>query len=168
MAASDQRPSDTPFSTDAPRVALGQLKDELAAYAKEKVGAVREHTGHLVDGQKIAAAEGLLDLSDVLRQSADHLRQRRQTAITDLVETAADRVEGLGSAVRDRDVGTLLDDARKLAQRQPELFFAGALALGLLFTRILRSPSPHQRFLPAPGMKQQPIAPSGIDVPDTP
>ncbi len=155
MAASDQTPPAAPASSAAPRIALNQLKDELAAYAKEKAGTVREHTNQLVDGQKTAAAEGLLDLSDVLRQTADHLRQRQRTAITDLVETAADRVEGVASAIRDRDIGELLDDTKRLAQRQPELFFAGAVVLGLLFTRILRSAAPQRPTAPVPARQHR-------------
>jgi hypothetical protein len=147
MAASDPTTPDEA----APRVALNQLKDELTAYAKEKAGTVREHANHLVDDQKTAAADNLHDLSDALRQAADHLARQHQTVITDLARSAADRVEAVAGAVRERDLGTLLDDTRRLAQRQPELFFAGAIALGFLFTRILRSPSPPGLAPPAPG-----------------
>src|SRR5258708_2594908 len=94
---------------------LNQLKEGIGSYAKEKAEIARERAGTIVDEQKGAAAEGLRDTSDALREASDHLRSRSQSLIAGFAQTAADKIEGVAVALRERDVGELIDDAQTLA-----------------------------------------------------
>lgn len=119
--------------------ATDTLKDDLVAYAKDKAEVARDQAGSLIEERKTAAAEELADLSEALRQASDHLRTRSRSMIAGVAQTTADQLEGLAASVRDRDVVELLDDAQRFARRQPEMFFAGAVLLGFLAVRTLRS-----------------------------
>jgi hypothetical protein len=118
---------------------LHRLREELGSYAKEKAAAARDQASNLVDDQKSAAAEGLTDVSEALRQASAHLSNRSQAVIAGLAQTAADQVESVAMAVRQRDLGELIEDTRQFALRQPGLCFMGAMLVGFLFTRIVRS-----------------------------
>jgi hypothetical protein len=122
-----------------PGAPLHRLKEDLTSYAKDKAEAARDQAGSLVEERKTAAADELTDLSEALRQASEHLRARSRSMIAGFAQTTADQVESLATSVRDRDIVELLDDAQRFARRQPEVFFAGAVLLGFLFTRALRS-----------------------------
>jgi hypothetical protein len=134
---------------------INQLKDDLTSYAKDKAEAARDQASGLIDERKSAAAEDLADLSEALRGASEHLRDHSRSMIAGLAQTTADRIESLATAVRERDVVELIDEAQRFARRQPEVFFAGALVLGFLFARTMRSarqPQPRAvvREFPAP------------------
>jgi hypothetical protein len=122
---------------------LHRLTAGLGAYAKAKAGAVRDQASSLVDDQKSAAADGLDDVSEALRQASGHLSDHSRAVIAGLVQSAADRVESAAAAVRERELGQLIEGTRQLALRQPGLFFIGAVALGFLFARAVRSTGDH-------------------------
>lgn len=135
--------------------ALNQLKDDLTSYAKDKAEAARDQASGLIDERKSAAAEELADLSEALRGASEHLRNHSRSVIAGFAQTTADRIESVATAVRERDIVDLIDEAQRFARRQPEVFFAGAVALGFLFARAMRStqrPQPRAvvREFPAP------------------
>jgi hypothetical protein len=133
-ASGADRPGGT--RADAP---LHKLKEGLSAYAKEKASAARDEASSLIEQQKAAAGASLVDLSDALHEASELLRNRSQTVIAGLAQSAADQVESVATAIRERDLGELIEDTQQIARRNPELFFAGAILLGFLFSRIIRS-----------------------------
>lgn len=125
--------------TDGPGAQLNGVKDSLVGYAKDKAEAAREQAGSLIEERRTAAAGELTDLSEALRGASEHLRDRSRSMVAGLAQSTADQIESLATAVRERDIGELIDEAQQFARRQPEVFFVGAVALGFLFTRLLRS-----------------------------
>jgi hypothetical protein len=51
----------------------------------------------------------------------------------------AGQLDRFSTTLRDREIGSLLEDAKQLAHRQPEMFVAGALAAGFVLGRFFKS-----------------------------
>ena len=120
---------------------LGRLTGEITAHVADQAEALRHGGARLADDRKTAAAAMLRDIADALRLAAQQLTHRERAAAADLVGRAADRLGAAAATLRDRNLAALLDEARQLAGRQPELVFTGALTLGFLFSRVVRSPA---------------------------
>jgi hypothetical protein len=118
---------------------LNRAREQVGAYASEAADTARARAGGLIDDQKTAAADGLSDMSEALRQVSEQLRESSQAMIAGLTRSAADQIDQVAQTLRERDVSELIGDAREFARRQPELFFAGAVALGFLVARMIRS-----------------------------
>jgi len=105
---------------------------------------VRERASSQLNSQKDRATEGIGSAAQAVRQSTHQLRDQRHESVARYVESAADQLERLSQRLKQKDVGELLEDAQRLARRQPALFIGGAFALGLLGSRFLKS-SPQRR-----------------------
>jgi hypothetical protein len=51
----------------------------------------------------------------------------------------AGQLDQFSNSLREREIGSLIDDAKQLAHRQPELFVVGALAAGFVLGRFFKS-----------------------------
>jgi hypothetical protein len=111
---------------------------------------LRDQADGLIGARRTAAADELADLSDALRGASDQLRARSRSMVAGLAQATADRIEDLAVAIRERDLGELLDEAQRFARRQPEVFFVGAVALGFVLTRALRGAHAARHADPAP------------------
>jgi len=104
---------------------------DLAATARDKVEQVAEQ-------QKAAGAEQGHQLADAVRRVADDLEDT-SPEIARHVRSAAESVDSLATALRERSVGDLLGEVNAFAHRQPVAFFGAAMAAGFALTRFARS-----------------------------
>jgi hypothetical protein len=109
------------------------------------VGKVREQATAQLSSQKDKATDGLGSVAQAVRQTTQHLRENQHETVAHYAEQAADQIERFSQGLRNKDVGELMNDAQRLARRQPALFVGGAFALGLLGARFLKSSSPENR-----------------------
>jgi len=124
----------------------------------QAVDLAKQQTTSRLEDQRERVAESLYTTAHVLRQAGQHLREQDQTPIATLADRTAQQAERGSGYLRGRDVPGLLDDTEQLGRAHPVLFMGGALALGLLGVRFLkssrRSPQPAtpqpQAQLPAP------------------
>lgn len=105
------------------------------------MGRVKEGAAAQLSNQKNRATDGLGSLAAAVRKTSEPLRQSDQATLASYVEQAADSIERFSSDLRQRDIGELLDDAKRFAKRQPALFIGGAFAVGVLAARFLKSSS---------------------------
>jgi hypothetical protein len=115
--------------------------NEAAQVAKERAYAAwddaKETTRSKLNEQKDAAAQGIGNVAGALREAA----QRRDDGdgLGRLGASAADGLERLSGALRNKDVGTMLRDVESFARQQPVAFFGLALAAGFLAVRFVKS-----------------------------
>ena len=109
------------------------------------VGKVREQATAQLSSQKDKATEGLGSVAQAVRQTTQHLRDNQHETVAHYAEQAAEQIERFSQGLKNKDVGELMNDAQRLARRQPALFVGGAFALGLLGARFLKSSSPDDR-----------------------
>jgi hypothetical protein len=127
--------------------ATGSLKNEvknLASEARQGTARVAEQAkgqaAQVVDRQKAQAADRIGGVAGALRETSqkleedDHIRLLGRYA-----GTAADQADRLADYLRTKDVGTMVRDCETFARRHPDVFLGGAVVLGLLAARFLKS-----------------------------
>jgi hypothetical protein len=103
------------------------------------MGKVRERATAQLSSQKDRAIDGLGSAARAVRQSTQQLRDQDHETVAGYVEQAADQIDRFSQRLREKDISELLEDAQRLARRQPALFVGSAFALGLLGARFLKS-----------------------------
>jgi hypothetical protein len=128
--------------------AAGQAKQQgqqVTQQARQQAGQLAARGGEQVKGQlanqKQQAAQRIEPIQTALRQTAQQLREQDQGSIAEYTEKAADRVEQFSGYLRDTDVDEMAEEVRNFARRRPALFLGGAVALGFLGARFLKSSS---------------------------
>jgi len=121
-----------------------QKTGELIDQAQEKVGdvasKVKEQASTQVSNQKDRAAEGLDNVADAIRQTGDQLRQNDKAApVAQYADQLAMGVETVSNYLKSRSISDIFREVESFARREPALFLGGALTLGLLGGRFLRS-----------------------------
>jgi hypothetical protein len=92
------------------------------------------------------AADSLQQVAEAVRQAGGGLREQ-QPQLASVADMAAEQVEKSSRYLRDHEPQEIVGGVESWARRQPALAIGGALALGLVVGRFLRSASP-----PASGM----------------
>ena len=142
---------------------LSDTAGQVAAQAGEKMGqavdkAKEQTTSRLEDGRE-RVAESLYTTAHALRQTGQQLREQDQTTIATLADRTAQQAERGSGYLRGRDVPSLLDDTEQLGRTHPVLFTGGALALGLLGVRFLKSSRRQQQQQATPPQLPAPMPP---------
>jgi hypothetical protein len=106
------------------------------------VDRVKERATAQLSTQKDRATDGLGSVAQAVRQTTQGLRDHHHDTVARYAEQAADQIERFSERLKHKNVTELLDDAQRLARRQPALFVGGAFAIGLLGARFLKSSSP--------------------------
>ena len=118
----------------------------LAEEGREKVHELSDRAQHIArtraDEQKERVTNGIRTFADALRRGCDDL-SADQNQYRPLLNTAADRVEGVSRYLEQRDVDALTSDVRRFAREHTPLFLGGAFVLGFAASRFLKS-SPDQ------------------------
>jgi ElaB/YqjD/DUF883 family membrane-anchored ribosome-binding protein len=116
--------------------------DEIRQKGGRVVEETRQQVERQVEGQKDRATEQLGRVRTALEQTSDNLRDQGDDAMARYVGQAARRVEDLSGYLRNRSVGDMISAAEYYARREPALFLGGAMLIGLLGARFLKSSSP--------------------------
>jgi hypothetical protein len=76
-----------------------------------------------------------------LRQAGQQLADNDEGTLAHYTDSLAGQLDQFSNSLREREIGSLIDDAKQLAHRQPELFVIGALAAGFVLGRFFKSSS---------------------------
>ncbi len=147
---------------------LAETAGHMAEQAGEKMGqavdkAKEQTTSRLEDGRE-QVAESLYTTAHALRQTGQQLREQDQGAIATLADRTAQQAERGSGYLRGRDVPSLLDDTEQFGRTHPVLFTGGALALGLLGVRFLKSSRRPQQQETSPQPKLRLPAPPTVPI----
>lgn len=143
QAVSEAKETMASVGTEAKRVG-GELASEAKQMFSETVDEAKGQVKSTFTDQKAKAAEGLSSVAGALRRTSEELASNENPAIAHYAEAAADQVERFSGYLKNQEVGQVVNDLRTVAQRQPELFVAGALAAGFLLGRFLKSSGSQQ------------------------
>jgi len=114
----------------------------LAQTAKEQASAavapIRDNARTVVEEQKERGASRIDSLAQAIRGAANQLDEEIPQA-AGYVNAAAGQLERVSSLLRDNSVEELMGKATDLAEERPVVFVAGALAIGFVLARLLRS-----------------------------
>jgi hypothetical protein len=99
---------------------------------------IRDKALDIVDQRKGAAVGELGTLAGALRRAGTELSENSGLAGT-AVNTIAERVESISKSLDGKDLRTVMGDVEQFARRNPVAFVGGAVALGFIASRFLKS-----------------------------
>jgi hypothetical protein len=127
---------------DKARQKAGEVMDQAQDKVGEVADKVKEQASSQISSQKDRAAEGLGNVADAIRQTGEQLRKNEQAApVAQYTDQLAQGVEMVSNYLRSRSIPDIFNEVERFARREPALFLGGALTLGLLGGRFLRSSS---------------------------
>jgi len=139
QASSDSLGGTVQGVTDQAKDTAGQVADQAKETAGQVAEQAKEQATSRLESQKERAVDTLVTVGQALRQTGQHLHQQEQPAVGGYIDQAAERVEMLTNYLRTRDVPALVAETQDLARRRPGLFLSGAVALGFIGARFLKS-----------------------------
>ena len=125
---------------DAKR-AVDHAARDVKSQADELRREAQGQANNLLNEQKDVAAQRVGGVADALRQAGQGLADRDEEMLAHYTDSLAGQLDNFSNTLRDREIGSLVNDAKQLAHRQPELFVAGALAAGFVLGRFFKSSS---------------------------
>jgi ElaB/YqjD/DUF883 family membrane-anchored ribosome-binding protein len=115
--------------------------EEGANIVSEFVDAARSAAESLLEEQRQQAAERVSSIAQALRSAAKSLDHSQNRAIARYADRAADQIENVSRAMRERRWNEIVADTEEFARRQPALFVLATVATGFLAGRLLWTPT---------------------------
>ncbi len=110
--------------------------------AEDVAGQTKKAAESQITLGKSKAADGLGSVADALRKTGDQMRLDDDGALPAYLDQAAQKVDAASSYLKDRSLSQLVGDVKQFARREPALFLGGALVVGLIGGRFLKSSHP--------------------------
>ncbi|MEG8038538.1 hypothetical protein QP166_03970 [Sphingomonas sp. LR60] len=134
-AGVDFTPEDT--SATASGSTLADAKQSVRDHvAKGREQAADKARTFAEDG-KARATDALTQLSQMLTDAAGQVDEKLGAQYGQYARSAADRVQGFTSTIDQKSVDDLLDDARALVRKSPELAVGLAAGIGFVVARLI-------------------------------
>ena len=118
-----------------------QVGQQAAEKGREAADQARGRARDQVDQRSTQAGEQLSTVAQDTRTVGEELRKQGKEQPAKIADQAADRVERVGSYLRDSDSDTILRDVEDFGRRQPLAVVAGGFMIGLLASRFLKASS---------------------------
>ena len=118
---------------------IRDVKNQVVDKAKTTFQQAKDRATSSLGESKGQVADQFGTMADALRRTTEHLRSEDQQRIASLADTAARQVEQIADYLRSKDARGMREDLENLARRQPALMIGGALILGLIGARFLKS-----------------------------
>jgi hypothetical protein len=129
--------------TDGAATQAADKAQEVAGQAREQAqqaaGQAKDQIRSQVDQRSTQAAEQVSQQAEDLRTVAQQLREQGKDGPAKVADQAADRIERVGSYLREADADRILGDVEDFARQKPMAVLAGGLALGFAASRFLKA-----------------------------
>lgn len=123
---------------DAAKEAAGKAAEEIKAQGAELLGQAKDRAEDLMEDGKAAGANQASGLAQAIFHAAEDL-EGTSPEVARHVRAAAESLNGIAEALRERSAGQLLEDVTDFARRQPTLLFGAAAIAGFALVRFARS-----------------------------
>jgi len=127
-----------PSSRQKIKAHLSGFAESAKQQAASAVAPIRDNARSLAEEQKQRGATRIDSLAEAIHNAAEELSDEIPPA-AEYVHAAADQLQRASRMLRENTVEDLLQKALDLAEERPLVFTGGAVALGFLLTRFLRS-----------------------------
>jgi ElaB/YqjD/DUF883 family membrane-anchored ribosome-binding protein len=99
------------------------------------------HDGTLsfIEDRKKRVAESMGEVADAVRGTAERLYDKGNSGVAEYMHRAADGLQRVSDAMRDRDIGWLVGEVENFARWRPAVFIGTGVAVGFLLARFLRN-----------------------------
>lgn len=137
------------LSVEAAKETAKGLYDQAKSTVGQAYGAATKRATEVLDEQKGTVAGGLTTVADSIKQVGENLNTAEEP--NKITETAAkytnslaEQIENVSGYFERKDVREMVRDVENFARRYPAYFIGGAVALGFLAARFLKSSQPKQ------------------------
>jgi ElaB/YqjD/DUF883 family membrane-anchored ribosome-binding protein len=124
--------------------ALAQTGNEIQGQVAGVTNQVRQQATDQISSQKEKLVDTLDTVTLLLRQAGEHAHLQEKALLAEYLDKASLQVGHISETLGAQNPEELVTQAKQFAARQPLLFVGGALAVGFLGTRFLRSSTPPQ------------------------
>ncbi len=121
------------------REQIREVKDQVVGQAKNTLQQARDRASSSLGESKGQVADQFGTIAQALRRTTEHLRSEDQPRIAGLTDTVARQIDQVANYLRNKDASAMKADLENLARRQPAIMIGGALVLGLIGARFLKS-----------------------------
>jgi len=118
---------------------IRELKQQVVGQTKQALQQARDRAGSSLGESKEQLADQVGGLASAFRRTAGQLREEDRTTVAGLTDAVARQADQAANYLRQADVRAAREDLERLARRRPTLVLGGALALGLVAARFLKS-----------------------------
>jgi len=124
---------------DKARDQIQPLVTQAQEKAGEVMGQARSQVTTQITDQKTRAIEGLENVSQILRQTGQSLREQDNGAVSQYADKAADQIDHFAVYLMEKDVDEIVGQVQEFARSQPALILGATFALGFLAARLLKN-----------------------------
>jgi hypothetical protein len=128
------------------REQIREVKDQVVDRARSSLEQARDRASSSLGESKGQFADQFGTIAEALRRTTEQLRSQDQERIAGITDTVARQVDQVAYYLRNKDAIAMRTDLENLARRQPALVLGGALILGLMGARFLKSSQRDRRF----------------------
>lgn len=137
------------LSVDAAKETAKGIYDQAKSTVGQAYGAATKRATEVLDEQKGTLAGGLTSVADSIKQVGENLSSTdEQNKITETAakytNTLAEQIENISGYFERKEVREMVSDVESFARKYPAYFIGGALAVGFLAARFLKSSNPKQ------------------------
>ena len=136
---SDQRGKDT---SEQAQEQAQEAKQKVEGKAQEARREAEQGAEREAQKRKSQVVSQVSTVAQALHKASEQLREDDQDDLAGYTERIANRVESVSEYIDEQGVRGIAQDVEKFARRQPSLFIGGAVALGLVGARFLKSSKP--------------------------
>lgn len=140
---------------------------DLAEHARDAAGEAVDSASSAAKSQareaKSSVADEMSGVASALRTAAEEMRKGspQERTFGQIAEGLADASD----AVRDKDLGTMVDDVTRFARNNPLVFLGGAALVGFAATRFAKASAARPTSQPASPATGYPVATAGAAAP---
>jgi ElaB/YqjD/DUF883 family membrane-anchored ribosome-binding protein len=116
-----------------------QAKHTVANVASQATEKATERVESGLTRGKDRTARALGAVAQSLRAVGNELRTNNEEGMGRFADRAADRADQVANRLNNADPRRLIEDVENFARREPAIFIGGAIAIGLLAARFLKS-----------------------------
>jgi hypothetical protein len=147
--STENKSGSTDLSMDSAKETAKGLYDQAKSTVGQAYGAATKRATEALDEQKGTVASGLTSVADSIKQVGENLNTSPEH--NKITETAAkytnslaEQIENISGYFERKDVRDMVRDVETFARRNPAYFIGGAVALGFLAARFLKSSNPNK------------------------
>lgn len=111
---------------------------------------VRDDVHQAVDDARQGAAGRVDGIADSIDAAARNLDEEDLTRLSGYVHDMAQSLSSVSRDLREKSGDEVLQDVKRIAQRNPALFLGGSVAIGFGLSRFARATRSRERRMPVP------------------
>jgi len=130
--------ADSAGNTSSPRAGAGAAETAKQT-AKSAADSAKQTAKSVFGDAKSAAVDAAEQTASAIGDASASLEDAGQTNLSQATAALASKLHDFSGYLENRSIDNLFDDARRLAARNPGLFIAGGVVLGVALTRFFKA-----------------------------